>query len=168
MSCVLWESSGGSAASEECSFGWSWLCWDCTEIVPRLHWDCAEITSTMPKIDFCTEIGLGSCLIFITVLPNLANLPNLPNSVKIKNLLNIYFYLISLNLYCKHFELKFEVFCAKSKHFSKIWQICLTWQIHFGKIKMFYSSLVFEGYAAWRGPVQKNIYSEVMTYQISD
>ena len=25
------------------------------------------------------------------------------------------------------------MFCVNSKHFSKIWQICLIWQIHFGK-----------------------------------
>ena len=37
------------------------LCWDCTEIAPRLpllHWDW-----------LCAEIGLGSCLVFITMWP---------------------------------------------------------------------------------------------------
>ena len=31
----------------------------------------------------------------------------------------------------------FEVFSVKGKHFSKIWQICLIWQMHFGKTRLF-------------------------------
>ena len=55
MSCVLWESSGGSAALEECSFG------------EAGHAEIA-LRSSLPCRDwpFCAEIGLGSCLIFIT------------------------------------------------------------------------------------------------------
>ena len=43
---------------------------DCAEIALRLHQDCAKIAprSPLPHRDrhFCAEIGLGSCLIFIT------------------------------------------------------------------------------------------------------
>ena len=50
MSCVLWESSGGSAALEEAGHA---------EIALRSSLPCRDHP-------FGSEIGLGSCLIFIT------------------------------------------------------------------------------------------------------
>ena len=55
-------------------------------------------------------------------------------------ILNFYFILECLKSTLRTFWAQFEVFGVKTKHFSKIWQICLIYQSHFGKPKTFRSA----------------------------
>ena len=107
------------------------------QLILCLHdWRTGHIIWVFPKFKPSCQFRQ----IFLICLPNLANQANLPNSVKIswiyQNLkLKFCFILECLKSTLWTFWIKFEVFCVKSKYFSKIWQICLIWQIHFGKTR---------------------------------